>query len=318
MKAVILDGFTLNPGDIGWGDLENVCDFTIHDRTDAADVVERSKNAEIILTNKTPISGADMQRLPALKYICVLATGYNVIDVKAAKNRGIIVANIPAYGTPAVAQMTFALLLELCHHVQRHSDTVKDGDWSRGPDFCYWNYPLIELIEKTIGIIGFGKIGQNVSRIATAFGMKVIAYDQVRFDVKSIEFEWVDIDAIFRKSDVLSLHCPLFPETEKIVNKKNIDKMKKSAFLINTSRGALVNDFDLADALNNEIIAGAALDVLSDREPPDINNPLMKTKNCIITPHISWAAKEARIRLLDIAIKNVKSYLNGVPINTVT
>ena len=316
-KIVILDGYTLNPGDLSWDGIKQLGDLTVYDRTSENEIIKRIGDAEIVITNKTPLSRKIINTASNIKYIGVLATGYNVVDIAAAREKGIVVSNIPTYGTTAVAQMTFALLLELCHHVQKHADTVKEGVWSKSSDFCYWNYPLIELAGKTMGIIGFGKIGQNVAKIANAFGMKVVSYDQNRFDVDSIDFSWVEIDTIFKESDVISLHCPLFKETENIINKKNIDMMKNSSFIINASRGGLINDTDLADALNREKIAGAALDVLSNKEPPDYDNPLIKAKNCIVTPHIAWAAKEARIRLMDIAADNVKYYLEGSPVNTV-
>lgn len=328
MKIVVLDGFTLNPGDLSWNGLEGLGEATVYDRTPAELIVERSRGAEILLTNKTPLGENEFAQLPELKYIGVLATGYNVVDIENAKKRNIIVTNIPTYGTSSVAQMTFALILELCNHVQEHSNAVHRGDWSKSKDFCFWNYPLIELADKTIGIIGFGRIGQQVGKIAEAYGMNVLAYDPYKEPYKSNQtnkseqnkcanFKWVELGELFRESDVVSLHCPLFPETKGIINKDSLDKMKKSAFLINTSRGPLVADKDLAEALNSGRIAGAGLDVLSE-EPPEADNPLLSAKNCLITPHISWATYEARARLMNIAEDNLKAFIENKPINVVT
>jgi glycerate dehydrogenase len=317
MKIVVLDGYTLNPGDLSWDGLEKFGDLTIYDHTPFDMTVERAKGAEIVFTNKTPLGEKELSQLEGLKYIGVLATGYNVVDIDAAKKRNIIVTNIPTYGTKSVAQMVFALLLEMTQHVQHHSDAVRNGEWSRCRDFCFWKYPLIELAGKTMGIIGFGRIGQAVADIAQAFGMKVLAYDVYKSDQSHRpDFKWAELDELLTESDVISLHCPLFPETEGIINANSLKKMKKSAFLINTSRGPLVVDEDLANALNNGDIAGAALDVLSV-EPPKIDNPLLKAKNCIITPHIAWATKEARSRLMDIAVDNLEQYIKGNPVNVV-
>lgn len=317
MKIVILDGYTLNPGDLSWEELKKIGDVTIYDRTPKELILERAHDAEILFTNKTPLSSEIIIKLPNLKYIGVLATGYNVVDIKAATEQNIIVTNIPSYGTYSVAQMVFALLLELCHHVQLHSNVVKSGAWTKSPDFCFWNYPLTELAGKTIGIIGFGRIGRQVANIASALGMNIIAADIHKNDAPELKnFKWVGIPELLKESDVISLHCPLFPETKGIINRTNIRLMKPSAFLINTSRGGLIIEEDLAKALNNEYIAGAALDVLTV-EPPDGNNPLLAVKNCIITPHISWATFEARSRLMDTAIQNLKSFLNGRVINAV-
>jgi glycerate dehydrogenase len=317
MKIVILDGYTLNPGDLSWDGMKALGEFTVYDRTPAELVVERSKDAEIIYTNKTPLNKAIFSQLPKLKYIGVLATGYNVVDVNAAKNHGIIVTNIPAYGTKSVAQMTFALLLELCHHVQEHSTAVHNGDWVNSRDFCFCNYPLTELSGKTIGIIGFGRIGQQVAEIAYAFGLKVIGCATHKNPEYSHDnFSWGELDELLGKADIVSLHCPLSPATTGIINKDTIAKMKKSAFLINTSRGPLIDETALAEALNYGIIAGAGLDVLS-AEPPKPENPLLNAKNCIITPHIAWATKEARSRLMDIAVQNLNSFLQGNPVNVV-
>jgi glycerate dehydrogenase len=317
MKIVVLDGYTLNPGDLRWDGLNRLGDLTVYDRTPKAQIVERSLAAKIVLTNKTPLTAVTLGQLPDLKYIGVLATGYNVVDVKAAAERGIVVTNVPTYGTSSVAQMTFALLLELCHHVQVHSDAVRRGDWSLGKDFCFWNYPLVELAGKTMGIIGFGRIGRAVARIAASMGMRILAADQIRDDVLDLDdFEWADIPELLSRADVVSLHCPLFPATEGLIHFETIELMKPSAFLINTSRGGLVVDRDLAQALNNNRIAGAGLDVLTI-EPPAPDNPLLAAKNCIVTPHIAWATREARERLMGIAVENVRAFLADRPVNRV-
>ncbi|HEY5562638.1 MAG TPA: D-2-hydroxyacid dehydrogenase [Clostridiaceae bacterium] len=317
MKIVVLDGYTLNPGDLSWDGLKELGEVEIYESTLSEQVIERSKGADIIFTNKTPLGENIFSQLKELKYIGVLATGYNVVDVEAARNRGIVVTNIPTYGTTSVSQMTFALLLELCHHVQNHSNAVHKGDWANSRDFCFWNYPLIELQGKTMGIVGLGRIGQLTADIASAFGMNIIAFDSFKSDqVNRKNFKWVELDELLSESDVVSLHCPLFPETKGIINKENLKKMKSSAFLINTSRGPLIVEEDLAEALNCGVIAGAALDVLSV-EPPKSDNPLLKAKNCIITPHISWATKDARARLMEIAVVNLKAFVKGKPVNIV-
>lgn len=317
MKIVVLDGYTLNPGDLSWDGLKEIGEVTVFDRTPMHEIVKRSKEAEIILTNKTPLGKDVLSQLPGLKYIGVLATGYNVVDTEAAMNHGIIVTNIPAYGTYSVAQMALALILELCHHAQRHSDFVKDGKWTDSVDFCFWDYPLIELCGKTIGIIGFGNIGKKVGDIATACGMNIIAADKSITDQSHRKnFRWAGISELLSDSDIVSIHCPLVPETHGLINKKSLRLMKRTAFLINTSRGAIVVEEDLANALNQGIIAGAGLDVLSV-EPPEHENPLFKARNCIITPHISWATLEARSRLMDIAVNNLKAFLKGSVINAV-
>lgn len=317
MKLVVLDGYTLNPGDLNWEGIKKFGDLEVHDRTPESQIVERCQGAEIIFTNKTPLREPILSQLPDLKYIGVLATGYNVVDVDYAKTRGIAVANVPGYGTASVVQMTFALLLELCQHVQSHSDSVRQGDWAASPDFCYWNYPLIELEGKTIGIIGFGSIGQKVADIATAFGMNIIGFSRTSSDQSHRKnFKWAELNELLKESDVVSVHCPLFPETQGIINKDSLRLMKRTAFFLNTSRGPLMVDQDLADALNEGIIAGAGIDVLSV-EPPSADNPLFKAKNCLITPHIAWATKEARSRLMGIAENNLSSFLNQKPINIV-
>lgn len=317
MKIVVLDGYTLNPGDLMWDELKRSGEVIIYDRTAANQVVERAKEADIILTNKTPVSEEAINQLPSLKYIGVLATGYNIVNTEAAKAKDIIVANVPGYGTASVVQLTFALLLELCLHVQAHSESVRAGKWARSVDFCFWDFPLIELEGKTLGIIGFGNIGQKVADVATAFGMKIIGNSRNRTDQsKRPNFRWAEIPELLAESDVVSIHCPLVHETKGLINKQSLRTMKSSAFLLNTSRGPIIVDEDLAEALNNNVIAGAGIDVLSV-EPPAKDNPLFTAKNCIITPHIAWATKEARARLLDIAIKNLSAFINGNSLNVV-
>jgi glycerate dehydrogenase len=317
MKIVVLDGYTLNPGDLSWDGLKEIGDVIIYDRTSVDQIVERACGAEIIYTNKTPLDEAVLKQLPFLKFIGVLATGYNIVDIKTAKEQGIVVANIPGYGTNSVAQLTFALLLELCQHVQRHSDSVMQGKWSQSVDFCYWDYPLIELAGKTIGIIGMGNVGSKVADIATAFGMNIIGHSIPESDQSHRKnFIWADLVQLLEQSDVVSIHCPLFPETKGLINKDRLKLMKHSALLLNTSRGPIIIDEDLADALNCGEIAGAGIDVLSV-EPPAKDNPLFTAKNCIITPHIAWATKEARKRLMDIAISNLSAFIKGKPTNVV-
>lgn len=317
MKIVVLDGYALNPGDLSWDALRQLGEVTIYDRTAREQVAERSKDAEVILLNKTPLGADVIKQLPSLKFIGVLATGFNVIDIEAAKHQSIIVANVPGYGTDSVVQMTFALLLELCQHVQRHSDSVMEGGWVASADWCYWNFPLIELVGKTIGVIGFGRIGQKVGDVATAFGMNVIGSSRHQSDQSHRKnFKWASIPELLVQSDIISIHCPLFPETQGLINKDSLKTMKKSAFLLNTSRGPIIVDKDLADALNNDVIAGAGIDVLS-AEPPPSDNPLFGAKNCIITPHIAWATKEARTRLMDMVIDNLKAFMDGKPVNVV-
>ncbi len=317
MKIVILDGYTLNPGDLSWDGLKKMGEVEVYDRTPADKVPERSEGAEIIFTNKTPLGEDVLKKLPSLKYIGVLATGYNIVNTEVAKDNGVIVTNVPGYGTTSVVQMTFALLLELCHHVQHHSNTVMEGRWARSADWCYWDFPLVELAGKTMGIIGFGRIGQMVGDVATAFGMKVIGSSRSQPDQSHrANFRWAEIPQLLEESDVVSIHCPLFPETKGLINKENLGRMKRSAFLLNTSRGPIIVDEDLADALNSDVIAGAGIDVLSN-EPPMPDNPLFKAKNCIITPHIAWATREARARLMEMAVNNLSSYLNGNPANVV-
>ena len=318
MKIVVLDGYTLNPGDLSWTTLEQLGDLKVYDRTHQNEVVERSKDAEIIFTNKTIVDAAAISNLSKLKYIGVFATGYNIVDIDAAKQKGVMVCNVPGYGTDSVVQLTFALLLELCLHVQEHNEAVKNGRWSSSKDFSFWDFPLIELSGKTLGIIGFGNIGQKVADVATAFGMNIIATSRTQTaQSKRSNFKWADIDELLKNSDVVSIHSPLVPETKGLINKNNLKKMKPTAFILNTSRGPIIVDEDLADALNNNIIAGAGIDVLSN-EPPEKNNPLLKAKNCIITPHIAWATKEARERLMNIAVSNLAAFIDGSPVNIVS
>lgn len=317
MKIVVLDGYALNPGDLSWDGFDKFGEVIVHDRTAPEEILERAAGAVVLLTNKTPIREEIILQLPDLRYIGVLATGYNIIDIEAAANKGIVVSNVPGYGTHSVAQMTFALLLELCHHVQRHSDSVREGKWAASSDWCYWDYPLVELAGKTIGIIGFGNIGQKVGDMATAFGMKIIGTARTQTDQSHRRnFRWAEIPELLEQSDIVSLHCPLTPETNGLINTKRLLTMKNSAFLINTSRGPLIVDQDLANALNQDVIAGAAIDVLS-AEPPKKDNPLFRAKNCIITPHIAWATKEARARLMRMAVENISGYVAGKPMNVV-
>lgn len=317
MKIVVLDGYTENPGDLSWEGLENLGKLIVYDRTPEDQIVVRIGDAEVVYTNKTPISRETLDQCPNLRFIGVLATGYNVIDVEAAKEKGIPVSNIPTYGTDAVAQYTIALLLELCHHIGEHSACVKRGDWTNNPDWCFWNYPLIELAGKTIGIIGFGRIGQGTARIAQALGMKVLAFDQYQNPaLETGTCRYTDLDTLLMQSDVIALHCPLFPSTEKIINKDNIAKMKDGVMIINDSRGPLIAEEDLCEALNSGKVGGAALDVVSS-EPIKMDNPLLTAKNCIITPHIAWAPRESRQRLMNIAVDNLQAFIDGQPINVV-
>ena len=318
MKIVILDGYTENPGDLSWGELEALGDLTVYDRTphDEEEILKRIGDADAIYTNKTPISRATVETAPNLKFIGVLATGYNVVDVAAAKEKGVAVTNIPTYGTAAVGQFAIALLLEICHHVGHHSKAVHEGRWENNQDWCFWDYPLIERAGKTLGIIGFGRIGQTTGRIAKAMGMKVIAYDSVESDSGRAIGEYVTLDELLASSDVIALHCPLFPETQGIINKDSIAKMKDGVIILNNSRGPLIVEQDLADALNSGKVYAAGLDVVST-EPIKGDNPLLTAKNCFITPHISWAPKESRQRLMDIAVDNLRQFIAGTPVNVV-
>jgi glycerate dehydrogenase len=316
MKIVVLDGYTANPGDLSWDGLEKLGKCEIHDRTPGIHVVEQARDAEILLTNKTVINRATIAALPKLRYIGVLATGFNIVDIDAAKERGIPVCNVPEYGTPNVAQAVFALMLELTNRTGHHSDTVHAGCWSASKDFCYWDGSLIELNGLTLGLVGFGRIAQATARIARGFDMKVLASRKRAGVPTEDQVEFVDLDRLFAESDFVSLHCPLTPETKEMVNAARLARMKRSAFLINTARGALVQEKDLADALNAGRIAGAGLDVLS-MEPPPVSNPLLSAKNCVITPHIAWATREARARLLDVAVRNIRAWIDGQPRNVV-
>lgn len=317
MKIVVLDGYTENPGDLSWEGLEAMGELVVYPRTPAGEIVNRIGDAEIVYTNKTPITRETLDACPNIRFIGVLATGYNVVDVNAAREHNIPVCNVPTYGTSAVAQFAFALLLELCHHVADHAASVKAGEWSRCEDFCYWKYPLIELKGKTMGIVGFGRIGQAVARLAVAFGMKVLAYDSYQDPaLESDGVRYADLDALYAQSDVISLHCPLFPETEKMINADSIRRMKKGVMLINTSRGGLIDEAALAAALKDGAVAGAALDVVST-EPICMDNVLLDSPNCLITPHIAWAPKESRQRLMDVAVENLRSFLEGKSQNVV-
>ena len=316
MKIVVLDGYTENPGDLSWEALAALGELTVYDRTPADEIVSRISDAEIVITNKTPITRATMDACPNMRYIAVLATGYNVIDVNAAKEKGIPVSNVPTYGTAAVGQFAIAMLLEICHHVAHHSQSVYAGKWNACPDWCYWDYPLIELDGKTMGIIGFGRSGQTTGRIAKAMGMHILAYDTFQSESGKAIGEYVDLDTLLASSDVIALHCPLFPESEGIINKDTIAKMKDGVILLNNSRGPLIVEQDVADALNSGKIFAAGLDVVST-EPIRNDNPLLKAKNCLITPHISWAPKESRQRIMDCTVSNVAAFQSGAPVNVV-
>ncbi len=317
MKIIILDGYTENPGDLSWAGFDALGELIVYDRTPEHMVADRIGDAEIVINNKTPIDKKTIETCQSLRYIGMLATGYDVVDIKACARRSIVVTNIPTYGTASVSQMAIALLLELCNHVGAHSDSVFAGQWQRSPDWCYWKYPLIELSEKTLGIIGFGRIGQATGRIAQALGMKVLAFDENQnLGLESETCHYVGLDRLLSESDVISLHCPLFPATKGIINDKTIAKMKDGVLIINTSRGGLIVEEDLRLALESGKIGGAGLDVVSS-EPIKADNPLLKAKNCIITPHIAWAPKESRMRLMNIAIDNLKCFLEGNPVNVV-
>ena len=319
MKIVILDGYTENPGDLSWDELGKLGELTVYDRTpvdDEAEIIRRIGDAEIVFTNKTPISRAVIDACPGMKFISMLATGYNVVDYVYAHEKGIPVTNVPSYGTASVAQFAIAMLLEICHHVAHHSQTVHDGKWASSIDWCYWDYPLIELDGKTMGIIGFGRIGQQTGKIARALGMNILAYDSVESDSGRAIGTYADLDTVLSQSDVIALHCPLFPDTQGIINKDTIAKMKDGVIILNNSRGPLIVEQDLTDALNSGKVFAAGLDVVST-EPIKPDNPLLGAKNCIITPHISWAPKESRQRIMDCAVANVKAYQAGTPINVV-
>ena len=314
MKIVVLDGYTENPGDLDWNGFNSLGETIIYDRTNPEDIISRIGNADIVITNKTPIDKKVLNACPCIRYIGVLATGYNVVDVQTALEKRIIVTNIPTYGSNAVGQFAIALLLEICHHIGHHNKVVHEGKWTTNPDWCFWDYPLIELADKTIGIIGFGRIGQVTGKIAHSLGMKVLAYDHHKKEHPYAKY--VSLDELFAQSDVIALHCPLFPDTKEIINKDNIAKMKKGVIIINNSRGPLINEKDLSEALKSGDVYAAGLDVVSS-EPIASDNPLLNAPNCIITPHISWAPKESRKRLMDIAVNNLKAFLDGDPINVV-
>lgn len=315
MKIVVLDGHTLNPGDLSWDSLRGLGDCEVYERTLENQVIPRALGAQFLLTNKTPLTRTHLEQLPDLRYIGVLATGTNVVDLAAARERGIPVTNVPAYGTRSVAQATIALLLELTQHVGAHSRGAREGRWARSPDWCYWDSPLIELDGLTMGIVGFGRIGQAVGELARGFGMKVLATSRAGAANQSLSL-MVSLDRLFRDSDVVSLHCPLTPETRNLVNAERLSWMKPSAFLLNTSRGLLVDEAALACALNAGKIAGAGLDVLS-QEPPPADHPLLHARNCIVTPHQAWATRAARARLLKAAVENIRAFLDNKPQNVV-
>ena len=319
MKIVVLDGYTENPGDLSWEELEKLGELVVYDRVSYAEdpiIREKIADADIVITNKTPISKETLDACPNIKAIAVLATGYNVVDYEYAKEKGIPVMNVPTYGTQIVGQYAVGLLMEICSHYGHHDQTVKEGKWENNADWCYWDYPMIELYGKTAGIIGLGRIGQSTARILNAMDMKVLAYDAFQSEAGKKLADYVELDELLAKSDVIFLHCPLFPSTEGIINKENIAKMKDGVILINNSRGQLVVEQDLADALNSGKVYAAGLDVVST-EPIKGDNPLLTAKNCLITPHISWAAQAARQRIMDITVNNVKSFVEGNPTNVV-
>ena len=315
MKIVVLDGYTLNPGDLSWEGLQALAQCTLYDRSTQAEVISRAQGHEIVISNKVVITREMIEQLPQLKFIAVSATGYNIIDIEAAREHGIAVSNVPIYGTRSVAQMVLAHLLNLTQRVAEHAEGVRAGRWAASDDFCYWDYPLIELDGQTLGIIGYGRIGQATAQLARAFGMRVVAYSRTpRSGIDGVDF--VDLETLLRTSDVVSLHCPLTPETEKLLNRERLALMKSTAYLINTSRGPLIDEAALAEALNAGQLAGAGLDVLSV-EPPPAEHPLYTAKNCYITPHIAWATHAARERLLQLTVENVAAFLQGRPQNVV-
>lgn len=319
MKIVVLDGYVENPGDLSWDGLEKLGELTVYDRTsltDEEEAIARIGKAEIVFTNKTPITKKVIDACPSMKFIGLLATGYNVVDYVYARQKGIPVTNVPTYGTASVSQFSIALLLEICHHIGHHDSSVHAGNWAGCADWCYWDYPLIELEGKTIGIIGFGRIGQAEGRIARALGMKVLAYDLYPNDSGREIAEYADLDSLYARSDVITLHCNLTAENTGMINRESIAKMKDGVIIINNARGQLIHEQDVADALNSGKIGAAGLDVVYT-EPIRADNPLLKAKNCIITPHISWAPKESRQRIMDCAVANAKAYIDGAPINVV-
>ena len=319
MKIVILDGYRENPGDLSWDELAKLGELTVYDRTsltDEEEIIARIGDADLVYTNKTPISKRVIDACPNMKFISLLATGYNVVDYVYAAEKGIPVTNVPTYGTASVAQFAIALLLEICHHTAHHSEAVHAGRWETNEDWCFWDYPLIELAGKTMGIIGFGRIGQQTGRIAKALGMNILAHDKFENDTGREIATYTDLDTLLAKSDVIALHCPLFPDTQGIINKDTIAKMKDGVIILNNSRGPLIVEQDLTDALNSGKVYAAGLDVVST-EPIKGDNPLLKAKNCFITPHISWAPKESRQRIMDCAVENAKAFIEGKPINVV-
>ena len=316
MNIVVLDGYTLNPGDLSWSDLEALGPCTLHDRTPVKDIVSRAKDAHVVITNKAPLTRETIEALPTLQYIGVTATGYNIVDTASAKKHSITVTNVPAYSTDSVAQVAFSHLLNLTHHVSEHAQAVQQDAWCKSPDFCFWNFPLIELAGQTMGIIGFGRTGRATAQVALAMGMKVVFYNtSIQIDIPE-GVTPVSLDRLLSESDVVSLHCPLTEHNAGMINRNTLAQMKPSAFLINTSRGPLIHEQDLADALNAGGIAGAGLDVLSS-EPPEKDNPLLHAKNCYITPHIAWASEAARKRLMDCTVENVRAFQEGHPRNVV-
>lgn len=317
MKIVILDAYTSNPGDLSWENLSSLGEVSVYDRTSPEEIIERCHDAEIILDNKVVLDRKTLEQLPKLKYIGILATGFNIVDTKAARKLGITVCNVPTYSTAAVAQLTFALILEIYNQVAVHDSAVHSGEWTSCKDFCFQKAPLIELSGKTIGIVGFGKIGRETAKIANAFGMKILCCVRSPKPLPDYaDFEFVELDELAKRSDIISFHCPLTEETMGLVNEAFISKMKKNAIIINTARGPIINEAALAQALDSGRIAGAAVDVLSV-EPPKADNPLLNCKNCIVTPHIAWAGYETRKRLLDVVCQNLREFLNGTPINVV-
>lgn len=316
MKIVILDGHAVNPGDVSWDCFRQFGDVTVYEFTQEHQILERIGDAEIVMTNKTPLTADTFAKCPGIKLVCVLATGYNVVDCQAARERGIPVCNVPTYGTAAVAQFTFSLMLEICNAVGQHNDAVHRGDWASSPHFCFWNTPQMELAGKTLGIIGFGRIGRAVGKIAKAMGMQVLAYNRSRHPEGEEIGEYVDLDTLLERSDIISLHCPLTAENAELISKDTIGKMKDGAILINTARGGLLNEQDVANALCSGKLRYAAVDVVS-KEPIDPRNPLLTAPNCIITPHMAWAPVESRLRLLDCTVQSIEGFLAGKPVNTV-
>jgi glycerate dehydrogenase len=317
MKITILDGHCLNPGDLSWEAFRQFGELQVFDRTPSGEIVSRADGAPVVLVNKAPLTRESIEQLPELRYVGVLATGYDIVDIEAAHERGIVVTNVPTYGTASVAQFVFALLLELCHNVKLHADAVRAGEWTHNCDWSFWKSPLVELAGKTMGIVGFGRIGRQTARIADALGMRIIANDTFHGEEPHYtDFRWGTLEDVLRESDVVSLHSPLFAENHGMINSTTLSMMKPTAFLINTSRGPLIDDRDLAEALNAGRIAGAGLDVIS-AEPPAADNPLLTARNCLVTPHIAWATREARSRLLSVASENLAAFLRGAPQNVV-